>query len=216
MAFAGNMGMDLDLSFPDLDAADGQGDAAHSPALIAKLFTEELGIAIQVTEANAAQVVAAYTAAGLRCADIGVATQDAAVSIKVNGNQVLAGSVAEFRDLWEATSFELDALQAKPSCVAQEKAGLALRTNPQYFVPYVPSPQAARIAGGPKVAVIREEGSNGDREMCGAFHMAGFEVWDVTVTDMVNGRMGSFDAFQGMYRFLLQVSVVCCGVWCAV
>jgi phosphoribosylformylglycinamidine synthase len=48
-----------------------------------------------------------------------------------------------------------------------------------------------------RAAVVREEGTNGDREMVAAFHMAGFEVWDVTMTDLVEGRV-SLDRFQGV------------------
>jgi len=49
----------------------------------------------------------------------------------------------------------------------------------------------------PKVAVIREEGSNGDREMTSAFYLAGFDVWDVTMTDLLEGRT-DLDGFRGV------------------
>lgn len=49
----------------------------------------------------------------------------------------------------------------------------------------------------PRVAVIREEGSNGDREMAAAFMMAGFEVWDVCMQDLLDGRI-TLDRFRGL------------------
>ena len=49
----------------------------------------------------------------------------------------------------------------------------------------------------PRVAVIREEGSNGDREMVSAFHMAGFEVWDVNMSDLCSGDM-TLETFRGI------------------
>ncbi len=48
-----------------------------------------------------------------------------------------------------------------------------------------------------RVAVVREEGSNGDREMAAAFHMAGFEVWDVNMVDLSTGRV-TLDGFRGV------------------
>ncbi|XP_032136242.1 phosphoribosylformylglycinamidine synthase isoform X2 [Sapajus apella] len=55
------------------------------------------------------------------------------------------------------------------------------------------------VDGGPspRVAILREEGSNGDREMADAFHLAGFEVWDVTMQDLCSGAIG-LDTFQGV------------------
>ena len=49
----------------------------------------------------------------------------------------------------------------------------------------------------PRVAVIREEGSNGDREMAAALLMAGFEVWDINMQDLKTGA-SSLDAFRGV------------------
>jgi phosphoribosylformylglycinamidine synthase len=49
----------------------------------------------------------------------------------------------------------------------------------------------------PKVAIIREEGSNGDREMTSAFHLAGFEAWDVSMTDIIGGSV-TLDRFRGV------------------
>lgn len=113
-------------------------------------------------------------------------------------------SLPELRAAWEDTSFQLERLQANELCVKQEEEGLAKRTQPYFKLSFDPSetPSICQLgeetiiedivcsksraephfysvlsAGGPpRVAVIREEGSNGDREMSVSLYMAGFEV----------------------------------------
>lgn len=58
---------------------------------------------------------------------------------------------------------------------------------------YTTEPAEAEV----KVAIIREEGSNGDREMAAAFHMAGFQVWDINMHDLSSGAI-SLDQFRGL------------------
>ena len=81
------------------------------------------------------------------------------------------------------------------------QAGLARRTAPPYRLTYEPTAPPAPGAAAPpprhRVAVLREEGSNGDREMSAAFVMAGFEVWDVTMSDLVAGR-ADLGGFRGL------------------
>eukprot|EP01126_Amoeba_proteus_P052693 TRINITY_DN6388_c0_g1_i3.p1 TRINITY_DN6388_c0_g1~~TRINITY_DN6388_c0_g1_i3.p1 ORF type:complete len:329 (-),score=75.31 TRINITY_DN6388_c0_g1_i3:135-1121(-) len=108
--------------------------------------------------------------------------------------------MTELRDVWEATSFELEKRQANIKCVLEEQSGLAQRSAPIYHQSWnegfddIPL-QLPR--GGPRVAVIREEGSNGDREMAAAFFLAGFEVWDVNMTDLSCGKI-SLSEFVGV------------------
>jgi hypothetical protein len=85
--------------------------------------------------------------------------------------------MAALRDTWEATSFALEARQANPACVAQEAAGLATRAPPAWRLTYAPAPTPdallARPPGAkPRVAVLREEGTNGDREMAAVLLLA--------------------------------------------
>ena len=100
----------------------------------------------------------------------------------------------------QATSFELEKLQCNPECVAQEQSGLASRRAPEWTLTYEPKPtRAVGIADGasPPVAVIRQEGSNGDREMAAAFFAGGLEPWDVAMSDLVSGAV-SLDRFRGV------------------
>jgi len=105
------------------------------------------------------------------------------VSISVGGADVVDGPTAEFRDVWEETSFALERLQAAPEVSAVEQQGLRFRMPPRWRMSFVPEWTAGIGASGgavgtlppdaPKVAILREEGSNGDREMAAAVHAAG-------------------------------------------
>ena len=115
-------------------------------------------------------------------------------------------------DIWESTSFSLEKLQCNPVCVLEEQQGLFNRTGPTYKLTFDIQPIKYEILNNPllqqkqkhKIAVIRQEGSNGDREMLSAFHSAGFESWDVNMRDLVVGNV-SLDVFRG---------IVFCGCCC--
>ena len=187
MAFAGNCGIDIELP----------GDAADTVAI---LFAEELGLVLEVDDGDEAEAIDAFRSRGVACVPIGRTTADPAIRIRVGGETVLDDDVRDLRDLWEATAFRLERLQADPGCVAEEEAGLRHRTAPAYSLSFTPSRTPAdRLArrGKPKVAILREEGSNGDREMSSAFHTAGFEVWDVAMSDLAAGRI-DLDDFRGL------------------
>ena len=79
----------------------------------------------------------------------------------VGGKSVLADSMVALRDVWEATGFELEKLQAAPACVAQEQASLATRTAPAWRLSFdlTPTPAALLAAPAdakPAVAVLRQ------------------------------------------------------------
>uniref|UniRef100_A0A8C3F3Q7 Phosphoribosylformylglycinamidine synthase n=1 Tax=Chrysemys picta bellii TaxID=8478 RepID=A0A8C3F3Q7_CHRPI len=120
------------------------------------------------------------------------------VRLRVNGQEELARPVGELRALWEATSFQLERLQASPHCVEQEERGLALRQGPTFTLTFDPEVNGgASSPPGPRVAILREEGSNGDREMVAAFTMAGFQAWDVTMQDLFTGEV-TLESFRGL------------------
>ena len=103
-------------------------------------------------------------------------------------------------DLWEATSFELDKLQSNPACAEQEQEGLKRRHKPAWKLTYEPRATPAEwLASASKyrVAIIREEGSNGEYEV--AVRAAGFEPWDVHVRDLLSGRimLHGMEGFRG-------------------
>ncbi len=180
MAFAGNCGIDIDIRVAETDDP------------IAFLFSEELGLVLEVAPENEAYALSTFVKAAVPCAVIGETAADAEVRVKFNGGEVLVDDVSQLRDVWEETSFRLDWLQANPDCVDQERTGLSGRTGPKFHVPFTPTPTAKAILDSRDkipVAILREEGSNGDREMTSAFYAAGFEPWDVVMSDLLTGRV---------------------------
>jgi phosphoribosylformylglycinamidine synthase len=187
MAFAGNCGVEVSL------------DAARNAAIPA-LFSEELGLVLEVSGAEQGSVVQAFEEANVPCAVIGRATEEKTIEVKVGGETVLSEEMELLRDLWEETSYQVELLQANPECVEQERSGLGSRPGPEYRVSFEVEPTSEVVLRSdrkPQVAIVREEGSNGDREMTSAFFAAGFEPWDVTMSDLLTGGVSMQD-FRGV------------------
>lgn len=189
MAFAGNCSITVDI--PE---ADGSGE-------IGTLFSEEAGLVIEVSEADAMATIAAYKAAGVPCVEIGTAAVGDSIIIAVGGAEAcIDEKTTVLRDVWEATGFQLEHRQRNPECVAQEEAGLKSRKAPEWNLTFAPEPTDEAIMKSDKkhkVAIIRQEGSNGDKEMISAFLSAGFEAWDVSVSDLLGGNV-TLDMFRGI------------------
>jgi len=188
MAFAGDCGLEADVP-----------DPAGAGALAA-LFAEEPGLVLEVAERDLARLAAILERHAVPHAVVGRTLGERRIRIAVAGETVLEAPMPELRDLWEATSFQLERLQADPGCVAEEEAGLATLEPPRYRLSFRPEPTAPAILERPSrplVAILREEGSNGDREMAAAFWAAGFEPWDVTMSDLRDGRV-ELERFRGL------------------
>ena len=199
MAFAGNCGIDIEL------AAAGSDDTHGA---IAVLFAEEPGLVLEfATDALAAEALAAYAARGVSATTIGrsvprVSGVAPTVKIAVGGEVVVEESMTALRDVWESTSFALEMRQANPECVASERDTLKSRISPPLSTTYTPVPTPAawhESPSRPRVAILREEGSNGDREMAAAFTAAGFEAWDICVRDLAaEDSTVALDSFRGV------------------
>ncbi len=188
MAFAGDCGIEVDL------------EAADDADPVAQLFAEELGLVIEVDEADLEAALETLRRAEVPNRLIGRALAESEVRIAVGGREVLRADMRSLRDLWEATSFRLELEQADPGCVAAERDGLRDRSAPAFELSFTPRPTAPEILGRPQkipVAILREEGSNGDREMAAAFLSAGFEPWDVVMSDLLAGRV-TLERFRGV------------------
>jgi phosphoribosylformylglycinamidine synthase len=195
MAFAGNSGIDISL-----EGLGHGSDPLHPAAPLPVLFSEELGLVFEAPMEEADRIQEAFWAVGVPCKTIGFTTPEPRVRIKVGDLIVLDDSMPELRDIWEETSYRLDRLQADPDHVETERTGLRARTGPSYHVPFEVahnSPEILNRPAKPKVAVVREEGTNSDREMSSAFHLAGFEVWDVSMSDLLADRI-RLDRFRGI------------------
>ena len=195
MAFAGNCGIDVSL--------EGLGHGSkplHPAGPLSVLFSEELGLVFEAPAEEGDRIREAFWAVGVPCAVIGNTLDEPTIRVRVGGHTVLDESMPDLRHIWEETSYQLDRLQADPDHVEEERKGLLKRTGPSFQVPFAVAHTDPRILSReqrPRVAVVREEGSNSDREMSSAFHLAGFEVWDISMSDLLSGRF-SLDTFRGL------------------
>ena len=190
MAFSGNCGIDVNLPT----------ESMHSNDPLAVLFSEEAGLVIEYIPENEAFIFETLNTAGVPFLMIGTPVQDKRVKISLGWKSVLNEDLLVLRDTWEETSHQLDLLQRDPRNIREERKNIYDRKGPHYVVPFVPkSTEAALLSRSdkPRVAIIREEGSNGDREMTSAFYLAGFEPWDVMMTDLLDGRV-TLDGFRGV------------------
>jgi phosphoribosylformylglycinamidine synthase len=191
MAFSGNCGITIDLGE--------QNDE------LAVLFSEELGLAIEYLPAAESKIFSILDKAAVPYQVIGKTTAEKRVVLSFRNPQsafrnVLDADMLVLRDIWEETSHQLDLLQRNPESILEERKNIYDRKGPSYIGPFTPAQTAGELfcrTSKPKVAVIREEGSNGDREMVSAFFLAGFEPWDVTVTDLLDNRI-TLDQFRGI------------------
>jgi phosphoribosylformylglycinamidine synthase len=188
MAFAGNCGLDVQL--PARSGIDA----------LAILFAEELGLVAEYPADAEKQVLALFKEFNVPVTLIGAATAGKRIVIKIDTATVLDEDMSELRALWEETSHRLDLLQTNPDCVIQEKEAIYERPGPAFAVTFDAVPTSELLlsrASKPLVAVLREEGSNSDREMAAAFYHAGFEPYDVTMSDLLAGRI-TLERFKGL------------------
>ena len=192
MAFAGHCGVAVDL--------DRLGDRP-----LAALFSEELGAVVQIRRADRTSVVNAMRAAGMGdCLHIiGTLSDDDRISFRVGGEEVVGDTRRAYRALWSATSFHMQSLRDEPDCAREEYESKLDDSDPGLSVQLEFDPRediaASFIASGarPRVAVLREQGVNGQIEMAAAFDRAGFEAVDVHMSDIIAGRQTLGD-FQGI------------------
>lgn len=156
----------------------GESDSAKA------LFNENIAVVFQADT----EVEAAFKANGIEIFKIGWVVEGDFVSIK-NGNDNFNFSVTETRDTWYKTSYLLDTKQSRNGMAEARYANYKNQplefTFPVNFDGKKPEiPAGAR----PKAAIIREKGSNSEREMANAMYLAGFDVKDVHMTDLISGR----------------------------
>uniref|UniRef100_A0A170Z574 Phosphoribosylformylglycinamidine synthase n=2 Tax=Triatoma infestans TaxID=30076 RepID=A0A170Z574_TRIIF len=168
------------------------------------LFGEEAGWLLEIKAEHAERFMSACLKKGVSVLNLG---QPAGFGMKSlatirakHGSLVLMSTVGKLYKLWEETSYKLECRQANYRCVTEEFSGLENRTGPKYKLTFDPdniTRQQQTFTKNPVVAIIREEGTNGDREMVTSVQMAGFDVWDVTMQDLLNGTITA-DYFTGI------------------
>jgi phosphoribosylformylglycinamidine synthase len=193
MAFAGGTGIEIDLD-----------DLAGST--IGKLFNEELGAVIQVRTADVESVGAEFARAGLMDAihPIGRLRTDDQIVFREADRIVLEGSRDDYRREWSDTTWRMQRLRDDPTCADEEQATRCDLDDPGLsasfdfdLLPAEPTGLAVRGGTRPKIAILREQGVNGQVEMAAAFDRAGFDSIDVHMSDLMSSET-SLDMFQGL------------------
>lgn len=195
MCFAGRTGVDIKL--------DGLAD--DSSQFARELFNEELGAVIQVRREDTDFVLQQCSAVGLgdHVNVIGALNNQDCLRLMFEGEAVVDDSRTELQRLWSETSHRIQSLRDNADCALEEfgnlldaedpglHATLSYDVNEDIAAPYIN--KGAR----PKVAVLREQGVNGQVEMAAAFDRAGFESVDVHMSDLLSGRV-SLETFNSL------------------
>ena len=191
MAFAGHCGLDIKLDSLDNDD-------------LAVLFNEELGGVIQVSTKDKGHVENILKEHGLdTCSHlIGSVSTDKTIVFTRNENSVYASTLEELQKTWSETSFQMQSLRDNSLCARTEFDSIS-NNDPglNVLLTFKPEENIATpmIATGvrPRVAILREQGVNGQLEMAAAFDRAGFEAVDIHMSDIVNNKI-RLDEFKGM------------------
>ncbi|MFQ6023571.1 MAG: phosphoribosylformylglycinamidine synthase, partial [Acidiferrobacterales bacterium] len=192
MAFAGHTGVRIDLSALGRDP-------------VAALFNEELGAVLQIPRERQRGIFGALEKAGLRrhVHVIGTLADDDFVTLTRSGRIVLRESRIDLQRAWSQTTFHLQALRDNPQCAQEEYDRILDVADPGLTaaLSFDPSENVAAplILKGerPRIAILREQGVNGQVEMATAFVRAGFVAVDVTMSDIMAARVTLKD-FKGL------------------
>ena len=189
MAFAGRCGLNVDLTSLVANQAD------VNEASIRALFNEELGAVIQIAKQDVAAAEALFKAAALPLHAVATIGSDEKIVIRNQAGIVLEQNRADLQRAWQETSHAIQRLRDNPACADSEFAligdkdrsalfaDVKFDVNEDIAAPFVNS------GAKPKIAVLREQGVNGQIEMAAAFTRAGFDAYDVHMSDLMAGRV---------------------------
>ena len=189
MAFAARCGLNVDLTSMVANQAD------VNEASIRALFNEELGAVIQIAKQDVAVVEALFKAAALSLHTVATIDSDEKIVIRNQAGIVLEQTRADLQRAWQETSHAIQRLRDNPACADSEFAligdndrsalfaDVKFDVNEDIAAPFVNS------GAKPKIAILREQGVNGQIEMAAAFTRAGFDAYDVHMSDLMAGRV---------------------------
>lgn len=185
MMFASRLGMTLDLTSLTKDAD-----------LFAALFNEELGALMQVPADKVDRVVEVMREAGLTsiCHFVGEVTNDDTLTIKANDTEVAKLARVDLQKAWTEVSWQIARGRDNPACADSEFARIERAEDTGLFAKTTFNVDEDIVApmintgARPKLAVLREQGVNSQTEMAAAFTRAGFDAYDVHMTDLLMGR----------------------------
>ena len=185
MMFASRLGMTLDLTSLTKDAD-----------LFAALFNEELGALMQVPADKVDRVVEVMREVGLTsiCHFVGEVTNDDTLTIKANDTEVAKLARVDLQKAWTEVSWQIARGRDNPACADSEFARIERAEDTGLFAKTTFNVDEDIVApmintgARPKLAVLREQGVNSQTEMAAAFTRAGFDAYDVHMTDLLTGR----------------------------
>ncbi|MFA5826369.1 MAG: phosphoribosylformylglycinamidine synthase [Gallionellaceae bacterium] len=189
MAFASHVGLDVRLD-------ELKGDDLSS------LFNEELGALVQVRRADLADIFVQCDEAGLGSVhEVARLNTSGTINISRGGKTLYSENAIALRRIWSETTYQMQKLRDNPACAQQEydrtldanDTGLHVKLT--YDVNENVAP--ALLKSRPKMAILREQGVNGQVEMAAAFDRAGFTAVDVHMSDIISGRVKLAD-FKGV------------------
>lgn len=181
----------LELCFADTDlGAELDLSSLGEEDTIKLLFSENAGIVFQCKDASVEQLLSEEN---IDFKKIGKVVSEPTLTIK-NGNMEMGLNVTSLRDTWFKTSYLLDNKQTAKG-LAKDRFDNYKKQPLQYVFPknftgknVIPSAVEGKQRQKPKAAILREKGSNSEREMANAMYLAGFDVKDVHMTDLISGR----------------------------
>jgi phosphoribosylformylglycinamidine synthase len=194
MAFAASAGLAISLDALGVDP-------------LAAMFSEELGAVVQVRSTDAARVREVLALAGLSDCVHNVASVlgEDRIEISLKGNVLLEEKRSTLRGIWSETTHAMQRLRDDTACADEEQAlrvdpsnaGLSVKASfsvdEDVAAPFIAKSGASK----PRIAILREQGVNGQLEMAAAFDRAGFTAVDVHMSDLLEGRR-SLKGFQGL------------------
>lgn len=215
MAFAGHRGVSLNV---DLLVTEGDGIAdsraeygdsknwasqvseRRNERTLAALFNEELGAVIQVRTADRDAVMAVLREHGLsrHSHTIGKPNERGVVEVWRDAKAIFGAPLRELHQVWDEVSWRIARSRDNPACadMEHEAAGRADDPGLHVHLTFDPREPPAVLSARPKVAILREQGVNSQVEMSYAMHAAGFDTFDVHMSDLQAGR-ARLDQFTG-------------------
>jgi len=211
MAFAGHCGVTLNLDAVAFDAltedVDGFRRAGEEQLsgrvreqILKCLFAEELGAVLQVRARERRRVMDALRAHGLGEVShlIGTLNDRDELRFTRNAQAVFAGTRVDLQRAWSETTYLMQKLRDNPACAQEEYDRILDTADPGLSVQlcFDPRQAVAHLGARPRIAILREQGVNGQVEMAAAFDRAGFEAVDVHMSDLITGRV-TLESFKG-------------------
>ena len=182
MAFAGRLGWDIDI---------------EDENLLGALFSEELGLVLQVAAPDVPEILERY--GSLRVIDLGSVRSDERLRIRHRGDPAVDAERSVWQRRWAEPSYRMQRLRDNPAAADEEYAAIGDSGDPGLGAALTfdpadgPAGTFAIVDARPRVAVLREQGVNGQMEMAAAFDRAGFTSVDVHMSDLLNGSVNLLD-----------------------